>query len=98
MNTARLPAWARLAAPVVVGLAGLLAWYAFVASGSAPRMLPDPVAVATELVERFALVWEAAGITGTNALVGLLAGTVIAVLLAALAVQFVIDGVTASLK
>ncbi|MBD8206207.1 ABC transporter permease subunit [Microbacterium sp. CFBP 8790] len=98
MNATPLPGWARLAAPVVVGLAGLLAWYAFVASGSAPRMLPDPFAVATELVARFPLVGEAAGTTGTNAFVGLLAGTVVAVLIAALAATWrPVDGMTAPL-
>lgn len=98
MTAARLPGWERLAAPVVVGLAGLLAWYAFVASGTAPRMLPDPFAVGAEFVARFGLVADAAGITGTNALVGLLAGAVIAVLLAALAATWrPVDGMTAPL-
>lgn len=93
-----LPVWARLAAPIVVGLAGLLAWYAFVASGSAPRMLPDPFAVVGELVARSALVGEAAVITGGNALVGLVAGSLVAVILAALAATWrPVDGMTAPL-
>ncbi|WP_298873181.1 ABC transporter permease [uncultured Microbacterium sp.] len=98
MTAAPLPAWARWTAPLVVGLAGLLSWYAFVASGNAPRMLPDPFAVGAEFVGRVGLIAEAAGITGTNALVGLLAGTVIAVLLAALAATWrPVDGMTAPL-
>jgi NitT/TauT family transport system permease protein len=98
MNAVRLPGWARLLAPIVVGIAGLAAWYAFVASGSAPRMLPDPFAVVTEFVDRFGLIAEAAGITGTNALVGLIAGSLLAILLAALAATWrPVDGMTAPL-
>lgn len=98
MTAARLPGWVRLLAPLVVGVAGLAVWYAFVASGSAPRMLPDPFAVANEFVERFGLIAEAAGITGTNALVGLLAGSLLAILFAALAATWrPVDGMTAPL-
>ena len=79
MTATRLPAWLRFAAPVAVGLLGLALWFAYVASGSAPRMLPDPLAIAGELTGRMPLVAEAAAITGTNALVGLVAGSVVAV-------------------
>jgi NitT/TauT family transport system permease protein len=98
MTATRLPAWLRVAAPIAVGLLGLALWYAYVASGSAPRMLPDPGAILEEGIQRFPLIVEAAAITGTNALVGLVAGTVAAVALAALAATWrPVDGMTAPL-
>lgn len=98
MTATRLPAWLRFAAPVAVGLLGLALWFAYVASGSAPRMLPDPLAITGELTGRMPLVAEAAAITGTNALVGLVAGSVVAVALAALAATWrPVDGMTAPL-
>ena len=83
MTATRLPSWLRLAAPIAVGLIGLALWFAYVASGNAPRMLPDPAAILSEGIQRFPLIVEAAAITGTNALVGLVAGSVVAVALAA---------------
>ena len=98
MTATRLPGWLRVAAPITVGLLGLALWFAYVASGNAPRMLPDPIAILTEGIQRFPLIVEAAAITGTNALIGLLAGSVIAVALAALAATWrPVDGMTAPL-
>jgi len=98
MNAARLPSWLRVAAPVAVGLLGIALWFAYVASGTAPRMLPDPLAIANEFADRTPLVAEAAAVTGTNALLGLVAGSVAAVALAALATTWrPVDGMTAPL-
>lgn len=92
------PSWARIAAPIAVGVIGLLAWTAFVASGSAPRMLPAPAAIAEEFVLRFGIIGEAMAVTGTNALVGLVVGSVLAIALAALAAAFrPVDGMVAPL-
>ncbi|MFX5776808.1 hypothetical protein ABTE06_21180, partial [Acinetobacter baumannii] len=61
-------------------------------------MLPEPAAILGEFVGRFPLIVDAAAITGTNALIGLVAGTVLAVVLAALAATWrPVDGMTAPL-
>lgn len=51
----------------------------------APRMLPSPVAIGTELSLRLGIIGEDVQITATNALVGLTVGTVVAIVLAAIA-------------
>lgn len=92
------PSWAKIAAPIAVGVLGLVAWSAFVASGSAPRMLPSPAAIAEEFVLRFGIIGEAMAVTGTNALIGLVVGSVLAIALAALAAAFrPVDGMVAPL-
>lgn len=80
-----LPNWLRWAAPVVVGVIILALWTAYVATGSAPRMLPSPAAIGAEFVLRWEIIAEDMAITATNAFVGLLVGALLAVLLAALA-------------
>lgn len=92
------PAWAKVVAPVAVGVVGLVAWALVVASGAAPRMLPGPLAIAQEFVARFGIIAEAMGVTGTNALIGLVAGTILGVLFAALAASLrPVDGMLAPL-
>lgn len=94
-----LPGWARIAAPVAVGVLGLLAWVLVVdVLQVAPRMLPSPFAIAAEFALRWNIIAPDMTITATNALVGLLAGTVLAVLCAALAAASrPIDGMLAPL-
>ena len=72
--------------PVVVGVAALLGWELTVRIGRiAPFVLPEPSAIWTELAHERANVWDAALTTGLNALIGLLAGALAAVLLAMVA-------------
>ncbi|CAA9389849.1 MAG: ABC transporter, permease protein (cluster 10, nitrate/sulfonate/bicarbonate) [uncultured Quadrisphaera sp.] len=79
---------ALLLAPVVVALAFLAAWEALVRVGRvAPFVLPSPTAVLASLREVGAQVLAAAGATGLNALVGLVAGTALALLAASLAAR-----------
>ena len=92
------PAWARVAAPLVVGAVGLALWAGWVAAGAAPRMLPGPLAILSEFTARFGIIAEATGVTGTNALIGLVAGSLIAIALAALAAVWrPFDGMSAPL-
>jgi len=103
MSTARvdrrLPAWLRVAAPAGVALIGLAVWVLIVdVADAAPRMLPSPFAILEEFFTRWSIIAPDMAITGTNALVGLVAGTVLAILLAALAASArPIDGMLAPL-
>ncbi|CAN5120532.1 ABC transporter permease [soil metagenome] len=94
-----LPTWVRFAAPVAVGAVILALWFLVVdVLHTAPRALPSPAAIIEQLVEHSDIILEDMGITAANALVGLAAGTVIAILLAALAAASrPIDGMLAPL-
>lgn len=94
-----LPGWLRVVAPIAVGLLGLAAWVAYVdLLGAAPRMLPSPAAIATELVTRWEIIAADMAVTATNALAGLVLGALFAVVLAGLAAAFrPIDGMLAPL-
>lgn len=77
-----------LLAPVVVALVALLAWEAFVRLGRvAPFVLPAPSAVLAALADVAAQVLAAAAATGRNALVGLVVGTLLALVAASLAAR-----------
>ncbi|MAT17714.1 MAG: nitrate ABC transporter permease [Leifsonia sp.] len=96
--TARvLPSWLRVAAPIAVGVVGVLAWIVYVdVLGAAPRMLPSPAAIGAELVERWGIISDAMIITATNALIGLVIGALVAIVFAALAAAVKpIDGMLA---
>jgi NitT/TauT family transport system permease protein len=81
-----LPNWVRFVAPIVVGVLIVAVWMLVVdVLKIAPRMLPSPVAIGEELVKRLGIIWDDVLITGTNSLVGLAAGAIIAILLAGLA-------------
>jgi NitT/TauT family transport system permease protein len=85
-GTAALPAWVRFAAPLGVGLLLVAVWVLAVdVLKAAPRALPSPTAIGAELVLRWNIIAADLGITATNALIGLLAGSVVAIVLAALA-------------
>ncbi|GAA2628193.1 ABC transporter permease [Paractinoplanes durhamensis] len=75
--------------PVLVGLAAIVAWELTVKLGRiAPFILPAPSAIWAELVEQKQNVWEAALASGTNALIGLAAGSIMGVLFAMAASRF----------
>jgi NitT/TauT family transport system permease protein len=89
----------RVVAPIVVGLIMLFVWVLAVdILKVAPRALPSPVAIVNELILRSGIIAEDMAITATNALVGLAAGAVVAIVLAALAAASrPIDGMLAPL-
>ncbi|AWB87406.1 ABC transporter permease [Mycetocola zhujimingii] len=76
----------RVAAPVAVGLIVLGAWQLLVSVGGvSDYLLPSPAAIAGQFVEFFPSMVSATGITGLNALLGLVVGSILGILLAALA-------------
>jgi NitT/TauT family transport system permease protein len=81
-----MTAYLRVMAPVAVGLIILALWVLVVdVLKAAPRALPSPVAIANEFALRFGIITEDVQITAANALIGLIAGTVVGIVLAALA-------------
>ncbi len=75
--------------PVVVAVAFLTAWELFVvARDIKPFLLPKPSFIAENIAEQWSGMWEAARNTGTNALVGLVSGTVAGVVMAFVANRF----------
>ncbi|WP_292834998.1 ABC transporter permease subunit [Microbacterium sp.] len=81
-----LPHWLRFAAPVVVGLLIFTVWIVYVdVLGSAPRMLPSPLAISRELALRWDIILEDMLVTATNALIGIIVGSLFAVFSAGLA-------------
>jgi len=88
------PGWLRVVAPAAVGAIILMLWILLVdVLNAAPRALPSPIAIGNEFVLRFGIIAEDMLITATNALIGLAFGTIVAILLAALAATFKpIDG------
>jgi NitT/TauT family transport system permease protein len=73
----------RVLPPILVGIVSLLGWELAVRLGRiAPYILPAPSAIWHELVVQRANVWEAALASGMNALIGLIAGSVLGVLAA----------------
>ena len=91
--------WARAAAPIAVGVILLAVWYLLVdVLHAAPRALPSPVAIVTELAKRSDIILEDMQITATNALLGLFAGTLVGIVLAAIAAgSRPVDGMLAPL-
>lgn len=72
--------------PVLVGVLGLALWELVVTAGRvAPFILPAPSAIWAQLVEQRGNVVDAALASGANALVGLVGGTVVAILAALVA-------------
>jgi NitT/TauT family transport system permease protein len=73
----------RVLPPILVGIVSLLGWELAVRLGRiAPYILPAPSAIWDELVAQRNNVWAAALASGANALVGLIAGSVLGVLVA----------------
>ena len=72
--------------PVVLGIVVVVAWEAFINwQDVRPFVMPKPSAVWSEFTDNFSLVRDAMMVTGTNALIGLVVGTLIGMLLAAAA-------------
>lgn len=89
----------RIAAPLLVGALGLALWQ-FLTSvvGVSEYLLPSPSEIWSEWQDNFAAIMEAAGITGRNALAGLVFGGLVGIGLAALAAwSRSIDGMLAPL-
>ncbi len=87
----------RIIAPIVVGLAGLGLWQFLVSVvGVSDYLLPSPAAIVDQLVEFWPAIVQAALVTGANALIGLIVGTLAAILLAGLSSRWhAIDGMSA---
>lgn len=84
-------------APVVLGVVVVGLWQALAGSGLIEAyLLPSPAAIVGEIVAFAPSMISASGITGLNALIGLVIGTVLGILTAILAsVLRVVDGMTA---
>ncbi len=79
--------------PVLVGIAAIIGWELTVKLGRiAPFILPAPSAIWEQLVEQRGNVFDAALASGANALVGLIAGSVLGVLAALVASRFALLG------
>jgi NitT/TauT family transport system permease protein len=75
--------------PVVVGVVAIILWEVTVTAGRiAPFILPAPSAIWDEFVVQRGNIWEAALASGANALIGLIAGTVLGVLAAMASSRF----------
>jgi NitT/TauT family transport system permease protein len=81
---------ARFAAPpLVFGVAFLALWETAVkVFDFQPYFLPAPSSVWQQFRENTDLIWEASRVSGTNALVGLIAGTILGVALSFLMIRF----------
>jgi NitT/TauT family transport system permease protein len=79
----------RLVAPLVVGVAILAGWEAFVdLRRIRPYLLPKPSAIWRQIRLNGTDILEAARVTGSNALVGLVAGAALGILAALVASRF----------
>lgn len=89
----------RVVAPISVGVIIVALWILIVdVLHVAPRALPSPITIGSELVLRSGIIGEDMVITATNAVLGLAAGTVLAIILAGLAATSrPIDGMLAPL-
>ncbi len=84
MNRAR-----QVLPPVVLGVVVLVVWEVGVQVGRvAPYLLPRPSRIGEQIELQRELILDAAKISGTNALLGLLLGTVVAIAMALLSSRF----------
>ncbi len=75
--------------PVVFGVAFLVLWETVVkVFDLKPYFLPTPTSIWAEFRDNLALIWEAARVSGLNALIGLLVGTAIGVAMAFVIARF----------
>lgn len=85
----RTEATLRVVAPVAVGLIVLGIWQFLVTVvGVSDYLLPSPAAIIEELIASWPSVVQATILTGTNALIGLVLGSILGILLAALAARW----------
>jgi NitT/TauT family transport system permease protein len=89
----------RVVAPISVGVIIVALWILLVdVLHAAPRALPSPITIASELVLRAGIIGEDMAITATNAVIGLAIGALLGVILAGLAATSrPIDGMLAPL-
>ena len=89
----------RVVAPISVGVIIVALWILVVdVLHAAPRALPSPITIASELVLRAGIIGEDMAITATNAVIGLAIGALLGVILAGLAATSrPIDGMLAPL-
>lgn len=79
-------AWVRVLAPIVFGVAAVVVWEVLVAAlAIKPFVLPAPSGIWAEFVGRFPTILQSAGVTGLNALLGLVVGVVLAIVAAVVA-------------
>jgi NitT/TauT family transport system permease protein len=79
--------------PLVVAVLFFLLWQFFVEwRDIKPFLLPKPTAIWTEIADNASEIWKASRVTGTNALVGIVAGTVAGVAVAMVASRFKFAG------
>jgi len=80
---------ARVGIPIVVGVLFLAGWQALVVGNDIkPYLLPKPSAIWEQVVHNREDILTTARVTGTNALVGLLAGAILGILVALVASRF----------
>jgi NitT/TauT family transport system permease protein len=80
---------ARVGIPIVVGVLFLAGWQALVVGNDIkPYLLPKPSAIWEQIVHNRGDILTTARVTGTNALVGLLAGAILGILVALVASRF----------
>ena len=89
----------RVISPIVVGVIIVALWLLIVdVLHAAPRALPSPIAIGGDIVKFGKIIGEDVMITGTNSLLGLLIGALLAVILGGLAAAVKpIDGMLAPL-
>ncbi|WP_337339061.1 ABC transporter permease [Microbacterium marmarense] len=76
----------RIAAPITFGVLVLILWQLLVEVAQVtPRMLPSPTAIVDALITHWGIILEDAIITGGNALVGLVCGSILAIIAAGIA-------------
>ncbi len=76
-------------APVGFGVLVVLVWQLVVVTAGVPAfLLPAPTAIAAQIGGQFAVIVDTAAVTGSNALVGLVAGFLVGFVLAVLASSF----------
>ena len=72
-------------APIVFGVVVLLLWQlAVVVFAIKPFVLPSPLSIGDRFSQSLAIIWKGAQVTGLNALIGLVVGSVLGILFAVL--------------
>ncbi len=81
--------WRAVWPPILFGVAFLTLWeLAVVVFGWKPYFLPKPSEVWQQFVDNFALIRGAAAVSGRNALIGLVAGTILGIAVSFLLMRF----------
>jgi len=93
----RTEATLRVVAPISFGLIVLVIWQLLVTVGGvSDYLLPSPASIIGELVEFWSSVVSATALTGTNSLIGLLAGSLVGIVAAAFAARWrIVDQMSA---